>query len=49
MVNFINDVGRLCFATNLDDMKECVVPELNRIMAGLGLMVNFPSTIAGAI
>ena len=45
MVNFIVDVGRLYFATKLDDMKECVAPESNRTVTELELMVNIPSTI----
>jgi hypothetical protein len=34
MVYFMMVMGRLCFATNFDDMKECDAPKLNKIVAG---------------
>jgi hypothetical protein len=34
MVYFMMVMGRLCFATNLDVMKECNAPKLNKTVAG---------------
>jgi hypothetical protein len=34
MVYFMMVMGRLCFATNVDDMKECDAPESNKFVAG---------------
>jgi hypothetical protein len=35
MVYFMMVMGRLCFAANSDDVKECVAPKSNKIMAGV--------------
>jgi hypothetical protein len=34
MVYFMMVMGRLCFTTNVDDMKECDAPESNKFVAG---------------
>jgi hypothetical protein len=36
--------GRLGFATNFDDMKECDAPESNKIVAGYEFARNIPNT-----
>jgi hypothetical protein len=41
---FIIDMGRWCFATNADDIKEWDAPESNKIVAGCELVKNIPST-----
>jgi hypothetical protein len=48
IVCFMVAIGRLCFATKLDDMNECDAPELNKIVAGCELTRNIPSTMSGA-
>jgi hypothetical protein len=44
MVYFMIAIGRLCFATNLDDMKECDAPESNKIVAGYEFARNILNT-----
>jgi hypothetical protein len=34
MVYFMMAMGKLCFVTNFDDMKECDAPESNKTVAG---------------
>jgi hypothetical protein len=34
MVYLMMVMGKLCFATNLDVMKECDAPKLNKTVAG---------------
>jgi hypothetical protein len=43
MVYFMTAIGRLCSATNFDDMKECDAPESNKIIAGYEFAGNIPS------
>jgi hypothetical protein len=43
-VYFVMVIGRLCFATNFDAMKECDAPESNRIVAGCEFVRNIPNT-----
>jgi hypothetical protein len=44
MVYFMIVVGRLCFGTNFDGMKECDAPESNKIVAGCEFARNIPNT-----
>jgi hypothetical protein len=44
MVYFMMVIGRLCFATNFDDMKECDALESNKIIAGCEFARNIPHT-----
>jgi hypothetical protein len=44
MVYFMMVVGRLCFGTNFDGMKECDAPESNKIVAGCEFARNIPNT-----
>jgi hypothetical protein len=44
MVYFMMVIGRLCFATNFDDMKECDAPESNKIVAGCEFARKIPNT-----
>jgi hypothetical protein len=44
MVYFMMVIGRLCFATNFDDMKECDALESNKIVAGCEFARKIPST-----
>jgi hypothetical protein len=44
MVYFMFVIGRLCFATNIDDMKECEAPESNKIIARWEFARNIPNT-----
>jgi hypothetical protein len=37
-------MGRLCFTTNFDDMKECNAPESNKIIVGCEFARNIPNT-----
>jgi hypothetical protein len=37
-------IDRLCFATKLDDMKECEAPESNKSAVRCELARNIPST-----
>jgi hypothetical protein len=37
-------MGRLCFATKLDVMKECDAPESNKTIAGCEFARNIPNT-----
>jgi hypothetical protein len=44
MVYFMMVMGRLCFATNVDDMKECNALESNRNVAGCEFARNIRNT-----
>jgi hypothetical protein len=44
MVYFMMVMGRLCFARNFDDMKECDAPESNKIVAECEFERNIPNT-----
>jgi hypothetical protein len=44
MVFFMIVMGRLCFATNFDDVKECDALESNKIVAGCEFARNIPNT-----
>jgi hypothetical protein len=44
MVCFMMVIGRLCFAINFDDMKECDAPESNKIIVGCEFARNIPNT-----
>jgi hypothetical protein len=44
MVYFMMVIGRLCFATNFDDMKECDALESNKIVAGCEFARKIPNT-----
>jgi hypothetical protein len=44
MVCFMVAIGRLCFATKLDDMKECEALESNKIVVGCEFARNIHST-----
>jgi hypothetical protein len=44
MVHFMMVMGRLCFATNFDDMKEYDAPESNIIIVGCEFVGNIPNT-----
>jgi hypothetical protein len=46
MVYFMMVIGRLCFATNFDDMKECDAPESNTMVAGCEFVGNIPNTMS---
>jgi hypothetical protein len=35
-------IGRLCFATNFDDMKECDALESNKLLQGVSLQGIYP-------
>jgi hypothetical protein len=44
MVYFMMAIGRLCFATNFDDMKECDAIESNKIVVVCEFAGNIPNT-----
>jgi hypothetical protein len=44
MVYFMMVMGKLCLATNFDDMKECDALESNKIVAGCEFARNIPNT-----
>jgi hypothetical protein len=44
MVYFMMVIGRLCFATNFDDMMECDSLESNKIVAGREFARNIANT-----
>jgi hypothetical protein len=44
IVYFMMVIGRLCFATNFDDMKECDAPGSNKIVARCEFVWNIPNT-----
>jgi hypothetical protein len=44
MVYFMIVMGRLCFATNVEDMKECEVLESIKIVVGCEFARNIPNT-----
>jgi hypothetical protein len=44
IVCFIIVMDRWCFATNIDDIKECYYPKLNKTVAGCELARNIPNT-----
>jgi hypothetical protein len=44
MVYFMMVMGRLCFATIFDDMKERDAPELNKIVVWCEFAGNVPNT-----
>jgi hypothetical protein len=44
MVYFMMLMGRLCFTTNFDDMKECNALESNKIIVGCEFARNIPNT-----
>jgi hypothetical protein len=44
MVYFVMVMGKLCLATNFDDMKESDALELNKIVAGCDFARNIPNT-----
>jgi hypothetical protein len=44
MVYFMMVMGRLCFATNFDDMKECDTLKANKIIEGCEFAKNIPNT-----
>jgi hypothetical protein len=44
MVYFMMVMGRLCFATNFDDMKKCDALESKKIVAGYEFAWNIPKT-----
>jgi hypothetical protein len=44
MVYFMMVMGRLCFATNFDDVKEYDAPKSNKILAGCEFARNIPNT-----
>jgi hypothetical protein len=44
MVYFMMVMGRLCFATSFDDVKECDAQESNKIVAGCEFARNIPNT-----
>jgi hypothetical protein len=44
MVYFMMVMGRLCFITNFDDMKECNALESNKTVAGCEFARNIPNT-----
>jgi hypothetical protein len=46
MVYFMMAMGRLCFATNFDDLKECDAPETIKIVAGCEFARNISNTIS---
>jgi hypothetical protein len=46
MVYFMMVMGRLCFAINFDDMKECVALESNKIVVGCEFARNIPNKIS---
>jgi hypothetical protein len=37
-------MGRLCFAANFDDMKECDASESNKTVTGCQFIRNIPNT-----
>jgi hypothetical protein len=39
-------IGRSCFTTNYDDIKECDAPESNKTIAGCELARNIPNTMS---
>jgi hypothetical protein len=42
MVYFMMLMGRLCVATNFDDMKECDAPKSNKTIAGCEFARTYP-------
>jgi hypothetical protein len=48
MVCFMVVIGRLYFATKLDDMNECDAPESNKTIAGCELARNIPNITSWA-
>jgi Na+-transporting methylmalonyl-CoA/oxaloacetate decarboxylase gamma subunit len=44
LVYFMMVMGRLCFAANFDDMKECETPESNKVVARCEFARNIPNT-----
>jgi hypothetical protein len=44
MVCFMMALGKLCFATKFDYMKECDAPESNKNVAGCEFAGNMPNT-----
>jgi hypothetical protein len=44
MVYFMMVMGRLSFATNFDDMKECDALKSNKTVAGCEFARNIPNT-----
>jgi hypothetical protein len=44
MVYFMMVIGRLRFATNFDDMKECDASESNKFVAGCEFARKIPNT-----
>jgi hypothetical protein len=46
MVCFMVGIGRLYFATKLDDMNECDAPESNKTDAGCELVRNIPNIMS---
>ena len=48
MVQVMVAMGKLCFATKLEDMNKCDAPESNKIVAGCELARNIPYTMSVA-
>jgi hypothetical protein len=48
MVCFMVIIGRLYYATKLDDMNECDAPESNKTVAGCELARNIPNITSRA-
>jgi hypothetical protein len=48
MVYFMVAIGRLYFATKLDDMNECDARKSNKIVAGCQLATNIPNITSWA-
>jgi hypothetical protein len=48
MVCFMIVIGRLHFATKLDDMNKCDAPESNKTVAGYELTRNIPNIMSWA-
>jgi hypothetical protein len=46
MICFMVLIGRLYFATKLDDMNECDAPESNKIVVGCELARNIPNIMS---
>jgi hypothetical protein len=44
VVYFMMVMGRLCFATNFDDLKKCDAPLSTKIVAGCEFARNIPNT-----
>jgi hypothetical protein len=46
MICFMIIIGRSCFTTNYDDIKECDAPKSNKTIVGCELARNIPNTMS---